>query len=214
MIRSMRPHHFMLAALVLGVALSGCSSTRFGGTSASRPQEVGSVNPVASSSVQSQTLPPIGAADGTLTTAQSGLLTDPNLPSGDPGMVDTTRTANADGSFVSLDDVGAGSTLTADGRDLSSPLTASKLLGAWNVVAGADRCRLNLTQTIKTGTQRYRASTPGCAIAPLARVSSWQLAGTQIQLYDDNGAIIGSLLLSGNRFLGTLSGGIAVSMAG
>ena len=214
MIRSMRPHNYALVALVLGVALSGCSSTRFGGMNSSRPQAVSSVNPVASSSVQSQTLPPIGAADGTITTAQSGVLTDPNLPPGDPGMVGATQTANADGSFVSLDDVSAGSTLSADGRDLSSPLTASKLLGAWNVVAGADRCRLNLTQTIKTGTKRYRASTPGCAIAPLARVSSWQLAGTQVQLYDDAGAIIGSLLLSGNRFLGTLAGGIAVSMAG
>ncbi len=214
MIRSMRPQHYALAALVLGVMLSGCSSTRFGGVGASRPQAVDSVNPVASSSVQSQALPPIGASDGTITTAQSDLLTDPNLPPGDPALVGDTQMASADGSFVSLDDVGAGSTLTADGRDLSSPLTTSKLLGAWNVVAGGDRCRLNLTQTTKTGTNRYRASTPGCVIGPLARVSSWQLAGTQIQLYDDNGAIIGSLLLSGNRFLGTLAGGIAVSMAG
>ncbi|MBU1173936.1 MAG: protease inhibitor Inh/omp19 family protein, partial [Alphaproteobacteria bacterium] len=135
--------------------------------------------------------------------------------SGDPALGTTIgQTASADGSFVSLDDMGTGTSTTPGGRDLSTPLTATKLLGAWDVIAGADRCRLNLTQTIKTGTKRYRASTPGCAIAPLARVASWQLAGTQVQLYDDAGAIIGSLLLSGNRFLGTLSGGIAVSMAG
>ena len=214
MFRSIRPSVYVLAALVLGLALSACSTSRFGGLGSSRPQAVGNVNPVASSSVESQALPPIGATDGTITTAQGSGLPDPGLNPGDPAFGTQTQTASADGSFVSLDDVGGGSTLSAGGRDLSSPLTAAKLLGAWDLVAGADRCRLNLTQTIKTGTKRYRASTPGCAIAPLARVSSWQLAGTQIQLYDDAGAIIGSLLLSGNRFLGTLSGGIAVSMAG
>ncbi len=213
MIRSIRPYFLGLAILALGVAVSSCSSTRFGSISTSNPQSVESVNPVASSTVQSQALPPIGASDGTITTAQSDF-PPADIGTSDPAMTDQTQTASADGSFVSLDDVGANSTLTADGRDLGSPLTTAKLLGAWDVIAGADRCRLNLTQTTKAGTNRYRASTPGCAIAPLARVASWQLTGTQIQLFDDNGAIIGSLLLSGNRFLGTLAGGIAVSMAG
>ena len=212
MIASIRPLHLALGAAVLATVLTGCSSSRFGGLGTSRPQNVDSVNPVASSSVQSQSLPPIGAADGSITTAQA----DPLTTTGDPGLVnpDGTMVASTDGSFVSLDDVSGNSTITPGGRDISLPLTVTKLLGAWDVIAGADRCRLNLTQTTKTGTSRYRASTPGCAIAPLAQVSSWQLAGTQIQLYDDSGAIVGSLLLSGNRFLGTLSGGIAVSMAG
>lgn len=212
MIGSIRPTVLALAALTLALGLSACSSSRFGGLGSSQPRTVNNVNPVASSSVQSQTLPPIGAADGSITTAQSDIYDN----TGDPALAGaaTAQTASADGSFVSLDDVGADSNLTPGGRDLSTPLTATKLLGAWDVIAGADRCRLNLTQTIKTGTKRYRASTPGCAIAPLATVASWQLAGTQVQLYDESGAIIGSLLLSGNRFLGTLSGGIAVSMAG
>ena len=193
--------------------MSACSSSRFGGVGTSQPRVVDSVNPVASSTVESQTLPPIGAADGSITTTDTvyGNAIDPET--GDPALVAST-TVTGDGSFVSLDDVSGDSTLTPGGRDLSSPLTATKLLGVWDVIAGADRCRLNLTQTIKTGTKRYRASTPACAITPLAGVASWQLAGTQVQLYDDSGAIIGSLLLSGNRFLGTLAGGIAVSMAG
>ena len=209
---SIRPTHLALAAVTLAVALGGCSSSRFGsGVGTSQPRTVNTVTPVASSTVQSQSLPPIGAADGSITTTDSGFYGS----TGDPALTGTTtQTANADGSFVSLDDVGAGSSMTSSGRDLSTPLTATKLLGAWDVIAGGESCRLNLTQTIKTGTKRYRASTPGCAIAPLARVASWQLAGTQVQLYDESGAIIGSLLLSGNRFLGTLSGGVAVSMAG
>ncbi len=214
MISPIRPQYAALAAIGIALVLSGCSSTRFGGIGTGQPQSVDSVNPVASSTVQSQTLPPIGGADGSITTVQSDIYAQ----SADPALGDTSLpgsdVASADGSFVSLDDVSGTSGLTPGGRDLSSPLTVTKLLGAWDVVAGADHCRLNLTQTTKTGTNRYRASTPGCAIAPLARVSSWQLAGTQVQLYDDNGAIIGSLLLSDNRFLGTLAGGIAVSMAG
>jgi hypothetical protein len=210
MIRSTRPYGLALAVLATAAILSACSSARFGGIGTTSPRTVESVNPVASSTVESQTLPPIGAADGSITTAETD---DTFLDSSDPALA--TTVASADGSFVSLDDVSDQASITTPGgRDLSSPLTVTKLLGAWDVIAGADRCRLNLTQTAKAGTNRYRASTPGCAIAPLARVATWRLAGTQIQLYDDNGAIIGSLLLSGNRFLGTLAGGIAVSMAG
>ncbi len=210
MIRSTRPHRLALLVLAIAAMLCACTSSRFGGIDASHPHAVESVNPVTNSQVQSQTLPPIGAADGSITTATS----DNTFPGdGDPAL--DPSVASTDGSFVSLDDVSGNAMITTPGgRDLSSPLTVNKLLGAWDVIAGADRCRLNLTQTAKTGTEHYRASTPGCAIAPLARVSSWRLAGTQIQLYDDNGVIIGSLLLSGNRFLGTLVGGIAVSMAG
>lgn len=193
------------AAVFAAVLLAGCSTSRFDSQQRVNraPQQL---TPVTSSTVQSQSLPPIGADGSTTANTTSGF---PNN-SGDPALID--QTANADGSFVSLDDFG--SNTTASGRDLSSPLTVTKLLGAWDVVAGGSTCRLNLTQTTKSGTSRYRASTPGCAIPAMANVASWQLAGTQIQLYDESGAIVGSLLQSGNRFIGTMSGGVAVSMAG
>jgi hypothetical protein len=82
------------------------------------------------------------------------------------------------------------------------------------MISGADQCRLNLTQTSKAGTARYRASTPGCQMQILASVASWQLAGSQVQLFNEEGNLIGALLLSGNRFIGTLAGGQSVSMAG
>jgi hypothetical protein len=40
------------------------------------------------------------------------------------------------------------------------------------------------------------------------------LAGSQVQLFDDGGSIIAALILSGNRFIGTLSGGQGISMVG
>ncbi|VAW20157.1 hypothetical protein MNBD_ALPHA11-1433, partial [hydrothermal vent metagenome] len=43
---------------------------------------------------------------------------------------------------------------------------------------------------------------------------SWKLVGSQVQFYNDNDQIIGTMLRSGNRFLGTLAGGQGISMAG
>ncbi len=63
-------------------------------------------------------------------------------------------------------------------------------------------------------TDHYRASAPGCQIQALAAVSSWQLSGTQVQLFNDANQIVGALLLTGDRFIGTLTGGQAVTMVG
>ena len=88
---------------------------------------------------------------------------------GAPRRSNTVQTASADGSFVTLNSVGA--VPNAPGRDLSGGLTVEKLLGGWTIVSGADQCQLNLTQTSKTGTRRYRASTPGCGLQGLKVVA-------------------------------------------
>jgi hypothetical protein len=147
-------------------------------------------------------LPPLNSA-GTTTTYPA---------MGDPLAPPATGVASADPSFVTLDAVGT--MPNTSGRDLSGGLTVAKLLGGWTIVSGADQCRLNLTQTTKSGTSRFRASTPGCTMAGLKVVASWQLAGNQVQLFDENGDIIAQLMLSGNRFIGVLSGGQGISMVG
>lgn len=134
---------------------------------------------------------------------------DPVL--GKPGQ-NTVLTASTNDSFVTLDSVG--SVPNAPGRDLSGGLTIEKLLGGWTIVSGAEQCKLNLTYTSKAGTSRYRASTPGCTLKGLNVVASWQLAGSQVQLFDENGDMIAALILSGNRFIGTLAGGQGISMVG
>lgn len=212
----------LLSILVL--VLSGCSSMR--GSQRDAFAEPEQLTPIGNSSVASSALPPIGQ-DGTVqfaggqqpTTTGSipgGPLTpNPNL-TGQPmttgALGAPVQTANADGSFVTLDSVGA--VPNVPGRDLTGGLSVGKLLGGWTVVSGSTQCRLNLTQTAKTGTQRYRASTPGCQLAQLAAVSSWQLAGSQVQLFDENNVMVAALILSGNRFIGTLSGGQGISMVG
>lgn len=180
---------------------------------------------------------------GTSTVGQNGLLTTPdgrivtsgqlNSQTGFPGG-NTTMTANNDGSFVSQDPMLNGGGFNAGvqtqdqqiaidptgqptqvaTRDLSGGVTQEKLLGTWTVVSGSETCRVNLTQTAASGTQRFRASAPNCTIPVLSDVASWQLAGSQVQFFSEGGELIAALLQSGNRFIGTLSGGRGISMAG
>ncbi|ODS90538.1 MAG: hypothetical protein BGO83_13670 [Devosia sp. 66-14] len=144
------------------------------------------------------------------TVQQASLAQPAPLTPGQPGQIgQPAQVANADGSFARL-----GSVPQAAGRDLSTGLTVEKLLGGWTVVSGAEQCKLNLTQTAKSGTSRYRASTPGCALNGLKVVASWQLVGNQVQLFDENGDIVASLIHSGSQFIGTLAGGQGITMVG
>mgnify|MGYP000964316155 CR=1 FL=1 len=198
------------------VVLAACSAGSQGTSrTLGQPEQL---QPVQSGTVASANLPTIGQG-GVPQPTQLGAPATPQQVNpaltGQPVLGGTPaplQTANADGSFVSLDSVG--SVPAAPGRDLSGGLTIEKLLGGWTVVSGAEECKLNLTYTAKAGTSRYRASTPACNLPGLAVVASWQLAGSQVQLFDENGDMIAALILSGDRFIGTLAGGQGISMAG
>jgi len=203
----------------LALVLAGCSmgSQRVATRNLGEPEQL---QPIQDGAVASSNLPTIGQGGAT----QTAQLDAPATPdqvnpalTGDPVLGgnqigDPVQTASTDGSFVTLDSVGA--VPNAPGRDLSGGLTIEKLLGGWTIVSGAEQCKLNLTYTAKTGTSRYRASTPGCSLPGLKVVASWQLAGSQVQLFDENGDMIAALILSGNRFIGTLAGGRGISMVG
>ena len=184
--------------LTLSVALllSGCASTSVQVANAGSEQ----LGTVQSGNVSTTALPPIGP---------NGEVQGPNSlpPANSTTQVATTGTPTTTG----LPPVGAPN---STGRDLSGGLTVDKLLGRWTVVSGAEQCAVNLTQTQKTGTSRYRASAPACSLKGLGGVSSWTVAGSQVQLFDDSGNIIAALILSGNRFIGTLSGGQGIAMVG
>ena len=221
-----------VGVIALSLTLAGCASSSVGPTGArTAPEDIAPIQnvPVASSNLPAigqtgapqqnmGTLPMPGQSPNTLTVgggAGIGQSQDPMLQGqqAQPGQLPApTQTAANDGSFVTL---GAPGALPATpGRDLTGGLTIEKLLGGWTIVSGAEQCKLNLTYTAKAGTSRYRASTPGCAMPGLMVVSSWQLVGTQVQLFDENNDIIASLILSGNRFIGTLAGGQGISMVG
>jgi hypothetical protein len=199
-----------VSMVVMGAAalvLSGCASS---GVSTRSVAATETLTPIQNSSVASSdltVLPGTQVQPASITPLPGQPAVGAPLvpPGGQP-----TQVAGADGSFVTLDSMGTSSV----GRDLSTGLTVEKLLGGWTVVSGADQCRLNLTQTAKTGTNRFRASAPGCTLPGLSVVASWQLLGNQVQLYDENNDIIAALTVSGNRFIGTLAGGQGISMVG
>jgi hypothetical protein len=208
--------------LLLATAmLAGCST--FGDDSGIAANAQPQAAPVTDSTVSSAALPPIGGGDGSVRAAPTDTgATGALPPPGTPGEVGygagamamppaPGATQGSDGSFVSLNDVGQVS--DKPGRNLAGGLTVEKLLGGWTVTSGGTQCRLNLTYTAAVN-GHYRASAPACQIPTLGSVAAWQLVGTQVQLFDGSSRMVGTLLLSGNTFIGTLSGGRAISMAG
>ena len=199
-----------VAAIALVVA--GCSST---GSNTANLNTIGTpqqLQPVQGSVVQQGTLPPLGGATGTVAPGLSGqpvlggVQANASLAGTSPMMSGNTQMAAATGtpsSIVSLDPLAQ----PTGGAMSTGPE------GVWNVVAGSAQCRLNLPMTAKTGTSYYRASSPGCAVPVLAGVTGWQQVGSQLQLYDENGNIAAFLAPSSGRYIGTMSGGQAISMA-
>ncbi len=185
-----------LAALaLLAAACSPSSRTNTANLNVvGQPQQL---QPVQNSTVQQTTLPAIGATG----TPAPGL-------SGQPVLGGQTTTTAAATTPV----VGTGSSITTVGAPLTTGVSTGPE-GAWNVVAAGQTCRLNLPLTAKTGTNYYRASAPGCTVPQIASVTGWQQVGSQLQLYDENGNIAAFLAPSGGRYIGTMGGGQAVSMA-
>ena len=180
--------------------LAGCASSGVAVQNYGQTQQLAAVQ---TGNVSTSALPPIGPNGEVQKPAP--LTPDPNA---DPSL---DAQAGVSGGLAALPDT---SGVPSSGRDLSGGLTVEKLLGRWTVVSGTTQCQLNLTQTAKTGTGRYRASAPACGLPGLSVVASWTLAGSQVQLFDENGDLIAALILSGSRFVGTLSGGTGISMVG
>ena len=182
---------------LFALALAGCSSTARSNTAnlnvVQPPQQL---QPVQNSTVQQGSLPAIGATG----TPAPGLSGQPVL-GGAPATQTTVATAPL-GTNSSIVTVGQPTTTFSAGPE-----------GVWTVTAGAASCQLNLPMTAKTGTNYYRASSPGCAVTQIASVTGWQQVGSQLQLYDDNGNIAAFLAPSGGRYIGTMGGGQAISMA-
>jgi len=184
-------------SLTAALLLSGCASTGIQVANAGTEQ----LAPVQNGNVSTTALPPIGP---------NGEVQGPTATALPPVNGQSTQVATTGTPVVPP----VSGLPNSTGRDLSGGLTVDKLLGRWTVVSGQDQCALNLTQTAKTGTSRYRASAPACAVKGLGSVASWTVAGSQVQLFDEGGNMIGALILSGNRFIGTLSGGQGISMVG
>lgn len=194
-----------IGVAALAVVLAACQST---GSNTANLNTIGApaqLQPIQNSTVQQGTLPAIGAT-GAPAPGLSGQPVLGGVPANQTAMASTGLTpttgisANPGGSIVALNQPMSGGMSTGPE-------------GAWNVAAGAATCRINLPMTAKTGTSYYRASAPGCTVPQIASVTGWQQVGSQLQLYDDNGNIAAFLAPSSGRYIGTISGGQAISMS-
>lgn len=92
----------------------------------------------------------------------------------------------------------------------AADLTASSVAGVWTANVAGQSCKVATPQT-KFG-QGYRAGPLRCP-APVDGVKSWNVAGKQLTLYDQDGGTLARLYSSGaGKFDGQTSNGQAISL--
>jgi hypothetical protein len=79
--------------------------------------------------------------------------------------------------------------------------TRTGVTGNWALTEGAgNRCRITLSSAPKL--DLYGAGTSGCTARELQRVNAWELAGSEVILYEPGGAVVARLRQSGDGFSG------------
>ena len=175
--------------LLLTAALVGCQSTRMSDINTA-PEPVAAAP---AGVVQQSQLPPPTNPTGTPAGA-----TDPSKFPAAP----TTPGAPAAGTQVAS----AAAAAAATGPDL----TVGGVAGVWNVNVAGQSCKVATPQT-RYG-QGFRAGPLKCP-GEMANVKSWNVAGKQLVLYDDGGAVVARLYSSGgSAYNGQTSGGSAISL--
>lgn len=82
----------------------------------------------------------------------------------------------------------------------AAPSRAS-VTGNWALTEGAgNRCRITLSSAPKL--DLYGAGTSGCSARELQRVNAWELAGSEVILYEPGGGVVARLRQSGDGFNG------------
>ena len=104
---------------------------------------------------------------------------------------------------------------TSSGSTCRAPpppdITAGSVAGVWNATVSGQSCKVATPQT-KFGAG-FRAGPLRCP-APLDGVKSWNVAGKQLSLYDENGGVLARLYSSGaRRFDGQTSTGLPISLS-
>lgn len=90
-------------------------------------------------------------------------------------------------------------------------LTPSTVGGVWNVSVSGQSCKIATSQT-KFGAG-FRAGPLRCP-APVDGVKSWAVAGKQLSLYDESGAVTARLYSSGpEKFDGQTETGVPISFS-
>ncbi len=140
------------------------------------------------------------APSGTISSNQLPPPTGPSVP-GDPSQFPAAPQQNT--QVASLPPDGSAPATAAD-------LTPASVAGVWTVNVSGQSCKVATPQT-KFG-QGYRAGPLRCP-APVDGVKSWNVAGKQLTLYDQDGGTLARLYSSGGgRFDGQTSNGQPIAL--
>jgi len=173
----------------LGIAAAAVALLALSGCQSQRFTSINTPPP----STVAQPLEPAPA--GTVT---AGQLPPPGGPAGQPGAFPEAPTGPAAPSPVQV---------AANAVDL----TPGSIAGVWNAMVAGQGCKVATPQT-KFG-QGYRAGPLHCP-APLNGVKSWNVAGKELALYDQGGAVLAKLYSTGGqRFDGQTATGLPISLS-
>ncbi|MGY6709988.1 MAG: AprI/Inh family metalloprotease inhibitor [Rhizobiaceae bacterium] len=188
----------ILTAALTGLVLAGCTSERFSGVDTRAPAPA----PLAAApagQVQTGQLPPPG---------QPGMA-DPSQFPAPPGQEDEFGNGEF-GNDGFGEDRPNGDTQVASLPPQGAPeVTAGSVAGVWNATVAGQSCRIATPQT-RFG-EGFRAGPLRCP-SPLDQVKSWNVSGSQLTLYDENGSALARLYSSSGRFEGQTSNGQSVSL--
>lgn len=182
----------VLAAALAATTLAGCTSSRFASVD---------TQPQPRSNTIAEPLEPAPAGQVT-----AGQLPPPGVP-GQPGAVGANGFPTAPGTAPGAQPQTPPAQMASTGPAVS----ASQVAGVWNASVAGQGCRVATPQT-KFG-QGFRAGPLRCP-APLDGVKSWNVEGSQLALYDQNGSVLARLYSSGgSRFDGQTSNGQPISLS-
>jgi hypothetical protein len=161
---------------------------------------------LAASGCQSSRFSSSEPAPEPLPAAPAGAVTSGALPPPAAPATDASQFPAAPGTGTDTT-VATAATPPANAPDL----TPSNIGGVWTVSVSGQSCKIATSQT-KYG-QGFRAGPLRCP-APMDGVKSWNVAGKQLSLYDESGAVMARLYSSGSeKFDGQTESGVPVSFS-
>jgi hypothetical protein len=164
---------------------------------------------LAASGCQSDRMSSMDTQPAPLPAAPTGRVTTGTLPPpAAPGSADPSQFPAAPGANTQVAGLPPAA---APQPDANAPdLSAGSVAGVWNASVSGQSCRVATPQT-KFG-QGFRAGPLRCP-APIDGVKSWNVAGKQLTLYDENGGTLARLYSSGpSKFDGQTESGVPISL--
>lgn len=185
-----------IATAFLGLSfLAGCTGSRMS-TVDTRPAPL---TPAPSGTVVAGQLPPPSSPGAT----------DPSQfppPPAGPGATAATGTEDGETDVAALPPA-----QPAAPPPGAAQITPGGVAGVWNVSVAGQSCRVATPQT-RFG-QGFRAGPLGCP-APLNGLKSWNVSGSQLAFYDENGDVLARLYSTGGeRYDGQTSTGQPISLS-